>query len=159
GAIWIFGGYTQGGIAPALGDGNALKGIGLLLLAFAVQSSVEEILFRGWLLSAITRKLGFVVAVVLSGALFALLHYSPGQLPLVTANVFLFAVFASLWAWRVGNIWGVMGWHAGWNWLLAVGFQVPVTGIDVGLPALVVKLIPQGPAYLTGGTQGPEGSI
>jgi hypothetical protein len=52
-----------------------------------------------------------------------------------------------------------MGWHAGWNWLLAVGFEVPVTGLDAKMPALLVKLVPQGSAYLTGGTQGPEGSV
>ncbi|HNY47610.1 MAG TPA: CPBP family intramembrane metalloprotease, partial [Casimicrobium sp.] len=51
------------------------------------------------------------------------------------------------------------GWHAGWNWLLAVGFEVPVTGLDAKMPALLVKLVPQGSVYLTGGTQGPEGSV
>jgi hypothetical protein len=124
-----------------------------------VQASVEEILFRGWLLSAITRKLGLVAAVVLSSMLFSALHYGPGQLPLVTANTFLFAIFACAWAIRTQNIWGVMGWHAGWNWLLAVGFELPVTGIDVQMPALIVALHPQGVAEVTGGAQGPEGSI
>jgi hypothetical protein len=52
-----------------------------------------------------------------------------------------------------------MGWHAGWNWLLCTGFQLPVTGLDVKLPALLVALQPQGSVYLTGGHQGPEGSI
>ena len=52
-----------------------------------------------------------------------------------------------------------MGWHAGWNWLLAVGFEVPVTGLDVHLPALLVKLTPIGPDALTGGAEGPEGSF
>jgi len=27
------------------------------------------------------------------------------------------------------------------------------------MPALLVKLVPQGSVYLTGGTQGPEGSV
>ena len=52
-----------------------------------------------------------------------------------------------------------MGWHAAWNWLLAVGFEVPVTGLDTKMPALIVKLMPQGSHFLTGGTQGPEGSL
>jgi hypothetical protein len=51
-----------------------------------------------------------------------------------------------------------MGWHAGWNWFLATGFELPVTGIDAGVPALIVKLIPQGPDVLTGGGEGPEAS-
>jgi hypothetical protein len=34
-----------------------------------------------------------------------------------------------------------------------------VTGLDAHLPALLVKLTPGGPDYLTGGTVGPEGSL
>ena len=52
-----------------------------------------------------------------------------------------------------------MGWHSGWNWLLAVGFEQPITGLDTHMPALVVALTPRGPAWLTGGAQGPEGSV
>ena len=158
-AIWLFGGYRAGEIGKAFADGRAMASIGFLLLAFLLQASVEEIVFRGWLLSAVTRKLGLAAAVALSGALFTLLHFDKRQPLLVTANVFLFALFASAWALRAGNIWGVMGWHAGWNWMLAVAFELPVTGIDAGVPALAIKLFPQGAAELTGGAQGPEGSI
>jgi hypothetical protein len=52
-----------------------------------------------------------------------------------------------------------MGWHSGWNWLLAVGFGLPLTGLDVGIPALLVDLRVVGPAWLTGGEQGPEASV
>ena len=34
-----------------------------------------------------------------------------------------------------------------------------MTGLDAHLPALLVKLVPRGPDYLTGGVQGPEGSV
>jgi hypothetical protein len=37
-----------------------------------------------------------------------------------------------------------MGWHGGWNWMLAVGFELRVTALDAHLPALLVKLIPVG---------------
>ena len=60
---------------------------------------------------------------------------------------------------RSGNLWGAMGWHAGWNWWLATAFELPVTGIDAHLPALVVALRPLGPDALTGGAEGPEGSV
>ena len=158
-AIWIAGGYDAIAYAKAFESPDALKSMGLLLLAFVVQASVEEIVFRGWMLSAIARKFNVIVAIVLTSAVFALLHYAPGQLWFVTLNVFLFAVFACAWVLRTGNIWGVMGWHAGWNWLLSIGFELPVTGIDVKLPALLVALTPHGPAHLTGGAQGPEGSM
>lgn len=156
---WIAGAYNVGGLFPAFHSLAALGGIAVLLLGFCLQSSVEELLFRGWMLSAIAAKFGVVIAIVLSSLTFLLLHYDPHATVVFAVNVFLFAVFASCWALSTGNIWGVMGWHAGWNWLLATGYELRVTGLDAHLPALLVKLIPVGPDYLTGGREGPEGSI
>ena len=158
-SIWIAGGYAAGGYGKAFGSASALRNIGFLLVCFAVQSSVEEIVFRGWLLSAMARKLPIGIAVGLTSILFALLHYDLGQPWLVTANILLFSTFTCCWALTTGNIWGAMGWHAGWNWLLATGFEVPVTGLDAKMPALLVQLTAKGPAFLTGGAQGPEGSL
>ena len=157
--IWLAGVYRPEGFVPAVTDRAAMASIAVLLLAFVVQASVEEIVFRGWLLSVITRRWNLVVAILLSSALFTLLHFSRGQAWLVTANIVLFAVFACSWAIADNHVRGVMGWHAGWNWMLATGFEVPVTGIDAHLPALAVKLVPVGTDLLTGGAQGPEGSI
>ena len=71
-----------------------------------------------------------------------------------------FGLFACAWVIRYRSILGVMGWHAGWNWLLAAGFGLPLTGLDVSAaPALLVDLEPKGPAWLTGGSEGPEGSV
>ena len=74
-------------------------------------------------------------------------------------NTVLFALFACAWAIRRGQIWGVMGWHSGWNWILAVGFESRITGLDARVPALFVQMRSIGPVYLTGGMDGPEGSI
>lgn len=138
---------------------EALLSIVLLLLAFAFQASVEEILFRGWLLSVLAKKFNLVLAVLLSSALFTLAHFGRDQPVLVTLSNLLFALFCCAWVLRTRNLYGVMGWHAGWNWLLAVGFGLPVTGIDVGIPALLIDLTPAGDAWLTGGSEGPEGSV
>lgn len=159
GAIWAAGGMQAMGIGPAWRSPSGLLQIALLLPAFVFQSSVEEVMFRGWLLSTVARKANVLVAVLLVSATFGLLHYSPHQPPLVVASSVLFSLFACAWVLRTGNIWGVMGWHAGWNWLLAVGFELPVTGMDAHLPALLVALRPQGGDVLTGGAQGPEGSV
>jgi hypothetical protein len=120
---------------------------------------VEELLFRGWLLSVVSKKFNVVTGVIVSSALFGLLHFSPGQPWLVTLRNSLFAIFCCCWVLKTRNVFGVMGWHVGWNWLLAVGFNLPLTGLDVGIPALLVKLVPSGPSWLTGGEQGPEGSV
>ena len=158
-AIWIAGSFEVGDFAPAFGSAAALGSITILLAGFALQSSVEELLFRGWMLSAVASKFGLVAAVLLTSLVFAFLHYDHRATWLFATNVILFAVFASSWAFSTGNIWGVMGWHAGWNWLLATGFELRVTGLDAHMPSLFVTLIPRGPDYLTGGIQGPEGSV
>jgi len=157
-AIWAMGGMRLLGFAPAWQAPQGLMHIALLLPSFMFQASVEEVIFRGWMLSTVARRANLFVAVLLVSLTFCFLHYSPHQAPLVTLVSFLFSLFACAWALRSGSIWGVMGWHAGWNWLLAVGFQLPVTGIDAHLPALLVALLPQGSDALTGGAEGPEGS-
>lgn len=158
-AIWAAGGYQADGFAPAFSAPRDVMSIGILFLCFVVQAGVEEIIFRGWLMSALARKFNVTPAVLLTCVVFTFLHYGRGQELVVTAGVFLFSVFACLWALKARNIWGVMGWHIGWNWLLATGFELPVTGFDMGVPALLVRLVPQGPDLLTGGSQGPESSV
>lgn len=158
-AIWLAGGYASGDFAPAFASPRALARMGLLLVCFAIQSSVEEVLFRGWMLSVITRKFNPTVAVILSTAVFALLHAIHRQPAPVAAGILLFSTFTCAWALSSRNIWGAMGWHSAWNWLLCVGFGVPITGVDAHLPALLVALRPVGPAWMTGGADGPEGSV
>ena len=158
-AIWAAGGYAAQGYAPAFAAPVSLAHIGVLLLCFIVQAGSEEILFRGWMLSAVARKFNVATGIAFTTAVFALLHFdrqSPWHDVLLSV---LFSLFACLWALREGSIWGVMGWHATWNWLLAVGFEVPITGLDSYTPALLVKLVPQGSRYLNGGPVGPEGSL
>ena len=157
--LWLSGGLHRTGEATAWSSPAWLASIGLLLIGFAVQSSVEELLFRGWLLSVLAKKFNVLIGVIVSSLLFALLHFTRGEPWLVNVCDFAFGVFACAWALRYRSILGVMGWHAGWNWLLAVGFGLPLTGIDVGIPALLVDLQARGPQWLSGGAEGPEGSV
>ena len=159
GLLWMLGALHPTSESTAWSSPAWLGSIGLLLAGFAVQSSVEELLFRGWLLSVLAKKFDVVVGVIVSSLLFALLHFSRGEPWLVNVCDLAFGVFACAWALRYRSILGVMGWHAGWNWLMAVGFGLPLTGIDVGTPALLVDMKAEGPAWLTGGAEGPEGSV
>jgi membrane protease YdiL (CAAX protease family) len=95
------------------------------------------------MLSAVARKFNLPWAIGLSSFIFCLLHYNPGLNWLVILNLVLFSLFACAWVLRKNSLWGIMGWHAGWNWLLATGFELPVTGLDLKLPALLVALSPQ----------------
>ncbi len=158
-AIALAGGYRVAELAPALASPAALGWIVLLLTGFTVQASVEEFVFRGWLFSAVMRRWNMAAAFILSSAAFTFVHYSPRATLLEIVMTFVFAIFACAWVRSSNAIWGVMGWHTGWNWFGGTGFDVPITGMDTGLPALVVKMVPVGPAWLTGGGEGPEGSM
>jgi hypothetical protein len=74
-------------------------------------------------------------------------------------STFVVGLFLALWVVRRRSLLGAMGWHAGWNWLLAVGFDLPLSGLDANLKSLLVGLKATGPDWLSGGSQGPEGSL
>lgn len=158
-AIALAGGYRVAELVPAFASPAALGWIALLLAGFAVQASVEEFVFRGWLFSTVMRRWNMTAAFMLSSAAFTFVHLSPRATPLPLVMTFIFAIFACAWVRYSNSIWGVMGWHVGWNWFGGIGFDVPITGMDTGLPALVVKLVPVGPAWLNGAGEGPEGSV
>lgn len=158
-SIWIAGGYVSKDVLPAFSSPASLFWIAILLPCFVFQSGVEEFIFRGWLLSTATRRWNLAAGFIASSTAFTFLHFSPHQPVRDIAMAFIFGLFACAWAWRAGSIWGVMGWHAGWNWLTGVGFAVPITGLDLQLPALLVELTPSGPDVLTGGPAGPESSM
>lgn len=161
GGILIGGGYSIGAFVPALQTPGALGFMLLLLVGYAVQASVEELLMRGWLLSAVSRKFGFWVAAFASSGLFTLLHFNPDSPNVLVENLtsLLFGLFACYWAWKSGSIWAVMGWHTAWNWFQGVGFTIPVTGQEATVPALVAEMVPSAPVWLTGGETGPEASL
>ncbi len=158
-AITLSGGYRVADPAPAFASPAALGWIALLLAGFSVQASVEEFVFRGWLFSTVMRRWNTTAAFILTSAAFTFLHLSPRTPLLMLTMTFVFSIFACAWVRRSNSLWGVMGWHTGWNWLGGTGFDVPITGLESGLPALVVKLVPVGPAYLNGAGNGPEGSV
>lgn len=158
-AIALSGGYRAADLAPAFASPAALGWIALLLAGFNVQSSVEEFVFRGWLFSAVMRRWNTAAAYILTSAAFTFVHFSPRTPLMILAMTFVFSIFACAWVCRSNTIWGVMGWHTGWNWFGGTGFDVPITGLESGLPALVVKMVPVGPAWLNGAGDGPEGSI
>lgn len=158
-SVWLLGGFRAEDAFPAFGSPAALFWIAMLLLCFVVQAGVEEFIFRGWLLSAATRRWNLPAGFIVSTLVFTFVHLSrtiPLQDVVMTVT---FALFACAWAWRANSIWGVMGWHAGWNWIGGVGFDVPITGLEVHLPALFVRLVPEGSAVLNGGASGPESSV
>ena len=158
-AIALAGGFRVSELFPAFASPAALGWIALFLLCFTVQASVEEFVFRGWLFSTLMRRTKTIAAVILTSAAFSFLHFSPRVSLLMLSMTFIFSIFACAWVRHSNSIWGVMGWHTGWNWFGGTGFDVPVSGLETGLPALVAEMVPVGPAWLNGAAEGPEGSV
>jgi membrane protease YdiL (CAAX protease family) len=134
-------------------------GIGLLsLLAFLVQGSAEEVLFRGWLLPVIGSRYRPWIGVLVSALIFSVAHAaSPGITVLGFLNLFLFGVFASVYALAEGGVWGICAWHAVWNWVMGdlLGFALD------GTPhlGLMVSMRATGPDVISGGAFGLEGGL
>ncbi len=88
---------------PALGS--------ILLLAFH-----EELLYRGYLLQLISQKSGRMVASIITGAVFGLVH--GGNSAANPQGLIFTAIGGVLLAWLVmrnGSLWMVGGYHTGWE--------------------------------------------
>jgi membrane protease YdiL (CAAX protease family) len=137
----------------------------LLAMAFLIQGSCEELVFRGWLMQVIASRYGKFIAIAASSALFALGHASnikpSPELAMGLVNVFLFGMFLAVFAIRERSLWGPCGWHATWNWLMGVGFGLNLSGMALGTEPLFLdmKMNAGSPWWLGGGSFGPEASV
>ena len=170
----VFGGLLLHG-APAI------TFAGKWLLVFLLVGLTEEFLFRGYLqytlargiaglaraLSAGSQSPAFghphalsfsLAACLLSVCLFMLAHAgNPGEtLPGILAVGLAGAVFA-LSLWRTGSLWWAVGFHTTWDWGQSYLFGTPDSGTLVHGHLLASR--PVGAAWLSGGADGPEGSL
>ncbi len=129
------------------------------MLSAALLAAVgEELAFRGGVFRILEESRGTTVALVLSAALFGLMHaLNPGATVVSTiaiaveAGVLLGAAYA-----LTGNLWLPIGLHLGWNFTEGGIFGVSVSGGAPGKGLIGVTLA--GPKWLTGGAFGPEAS-
>ncbi|MDX2288025.1 MAG: type II CAAX endopeptidase family protein [Hyphomicrobiaceae bacterium] len=98
----------------------------LWIIAAIGAPASEEILFRGFLLSALAQsRLGFVGATLVTNVVWTALHAGYSLTGLV--DVFMFGLVASWLLWRTGSLWVPIIAHAVYNGtLLAVLSQYPV---------------------------------
>jgi hypothetical protein len=154
--IASFGGYDFGRLtlsrAGILGWG-ALWALAFLLVGFS-----EEFLFRGYVQYRMSQSIGFWPAAIFLSLLFGAFHlYNPGEgisgiaSVAVTGLVFAFALR------RTGNLWLAVGWHASYDFGETFLFSVPDSGVLYDKHLSNAGL--HGPAWLTGGSIGPEGSV
>jgi uncharacterized protein len=128
-------------------------GFGFLGVAF-----FEEFLFRGYALYTLADAIGFWPAAVIMGLVFGRAHMgNGGETYIGIVGTVLFALFASATLRRTGSLWLAVGVHAGWDWGQSFFFGVSDSGFQV--PGHLLNPSVRGPAWLSGGTVGPEGSI
>lgn len=133
--------------------------VALSFLAFTVQASAEEILLRGWLLPELLARIGIWPALIISSSVFSLLHLANDHVDaLALINIALVGVVFGLLVIAQGALWGACAYHIIWNWTMAVGLGIEVSGLTVPTTLLVGGLAPQAPQWLSGGPFGIEAS-
>lgn len=160
-------------------DGRALHGPAIFLyglkwlLAFLLVGFSEEYSFRGYLQftlmrgvwglagkisAANTRAIAFWIAATLLSLLFALAHTgNGGETFFGLVQVFLAGIAFSYALWRTGSLWWGIGFHMTWDWAQSYLFGVADSG-NISVGRLFITH-PQGKPILSGGPDGPEGSI
>ncbi|MCB2200271.1 CPBP family intramembrane metalloprotease [bacterium] len=149
--LWIAGVYKVEGVQIAL---RLFK----WPVLFLVTVFIEELFFRGIMLRLLDEALGTIIAVLISGTLFGLLHWTNegatlwSSLAVAVEGGIMVGFF-----WRLsGRLWGVLGLHYAWNTV-----QGPLFGFDVsGSPQMgFMQASLTGPTILTGGAFGLENTI
>lgn len=117
----------------------------------------EEIFGRGYVMSVLRQTKNKPVIVLVSAAIFALLHSgNSGIGPLPYLNLALFGVFTAYIYLRSGNIWMCIGYHITWNYFQGYVYGFKVSGTDS--QGMLTTLFPKD-TILNGGAFGPEGGL
>ena len=130
-------------------------------LGLALQAGVtEELWMRALLLRLLWRAFGPVPAFIVAALVFGALHLAnPGATPLAGATVVMAGLmFCALYA-LTGRLWVPIGVHLAWNLAQGYLFGATVSGGTLGGSVLLSTARPGAPAWLTGGTFGPEASV
>jgi uncharacterized protein len=154
--IRIFGGFSLGPLA--LHGKTLVIDAALWALAFLCVGFFEEFLFRGYTQFTLASGIGFWPAATVISALFGGLHLgNRGEGPVGGLSVFVIGMFFCFTLRRTGNLWFAVGMHASFDWGETYLFSVPNSGFVASGHLLDSSF--HGPAWLTGGTIGPEGSV
>ncbi len=156
GLIAAMGGYSFGSLAE---HGTAIAKWGLFWgVFFVVVGLFEEFLFRGYALYTVADGIGFWPAAVLMSVSFGAVHIqNTGEGWVGVAGVVFVGLFWSFTVKRTGSLWFAIGMHATFDFGETFLFSVPDSGMI--FPGHLSNASLHGPAWLTGGTPGPEGSV
>lgn len=156
GLIALFGGYSFG--PTALHGGDLLRWGLLWTVFFLFVGLSEEFLFRGYAQFTLAHGIGFWPTAVFLSLAFGAAHLQPGEnWPGIVSIVGTGLLFAFVLR-RTGNLWMAVGWHASFDFGETFLYSVPNSGL-VFRGHLSAATLRSGPAWLTGGSAGPEASV
>ncbi|HEY1339092.1 MAG TPA: CPBP family glutamic-type intramembrane protease [Bryobacteraceae bacterium] len=118
---------------------------------------MEELTTRGYALFALSQGMGFWPSAVLLSVLFGLGHLgNSGEHLMGIANAAMAGLAFAFGVWWTGTLWWAIGAHMMWDWAESFFYGVADSGIRT--PHHFLTGSPDGAAWLSGGTAGPEGS-
>jgi hypothetical protein len=137
---------------------RALRFAAFWAVMFLFVGLFEEFLLRGYTQFTLARGLGFWPAAIALSCAFGLIHLRNGgeQWPGLLAAAFI-GLFFCLTLRRTGTLWFAIGFHAAWDWGESFLYSVPDSGMLS--PGHLLSSSLGGPAWLSGGSVGPEGSV
>src|SRR5262249_40442134 len=145
----------QGG-ANWAGVLTVAAGIAAALVLLILAATFEELIFRGYAFQTLLRGAPAVVPILLFSIYFGWAHWNnPNRTLFSTANTALASVWLSIAYLRTRNLWFPTALHFAWNWTMGTFFGIPVSGLQIERPFLVLS--GDGPVWLTGGSYGSEG--
>lgn len=145
---------------PGNEPGSLATGVITSFLILAVAAAFEEVLFRGYLFQTLTRSGLTWLAIALTSVGFGLVHArNPDATSLSVINTILAGVWFAAAYLKTRDLWFVWGLHLMWNWTQGAVFGIEISGFRDLTPSPVFREIDNGPAWLTGGDYGIEGSI
>jgi membrane protease YdiL (CAAX protease family) len=156
GLIAALGSYQFG--SPAIHGVQVLNWALFWGVCFVIVALYEEFTFRGYPQFALTQAVGFWPAALLLSIAFGLVHRgNPGESKLGLAGVMLVGLFWCLTLRRTGSLWFAVGMHASFDFGETFLYSVPDSGVV--FPGHLSNATLAGPAWLTGGSAGPEASV
>ena len=160
GLIVIFGALVvSNNIRINLSDNISYVSILILFLLVLIQGILEEIIFRGYLMSRITAKKSKWIAVFGSTIFYLVFHMSnPTTTKLSFFNIFLISIVMCLLYWYFDNVLVVAIFHGIWNCISGVVLGFNISGIKVLNSVFTIKLLGD-MQVVTGGDFGLDGSI
>jgi uncharacterized protein len=143
--------------APGIHGAEIIKFGFFYLVLFLAVAVFEESLMRGYALFKLSEAIGFWPAVILLSILFGSGHITnKGESTFGVVAAGLFGVVIAYSILRSGSLWWAIGFHFMWDYSESFIYGVPDSGFVA--PGHLLNSSFNGPAWITGGTVGPEGS-